>query len=124
MAEADDILGAIRLRNEDAVESRLHNGGEILQREAGVERVDSHEEGRRARFGLVQQTSDMRARLRLLSRRDRILEVEYQRVRAGLLRLRELPFGIAGHEQERAQPHAGFLSMRAARRQEQTTSLR
>ena len=70
------------------------------------------------------QLRDAAARRGLLRRRDGILEIEDQRVGADAARLDELPFGIAGNEQQRAQLHAGFLSMSATRRQRQTISSR
>ena len=59
----------------------------------------------------------MLARGGLLRRRDGILEIEDQRVGADAARLGELALGIAGNEQQRAQPHVGFLSISATRRQ-------
>ena len=64
------------------------------------------------------------ARRGLLRRRDGILEIENQRVGAGRARLGEFALGIAGNEQQRAQPHAGLLIISATRRQVATTSLR
>ena len=124
VAEADDVLRAVRFRNEDAVESRLHHGGEIVEGQARVERIDAHEEGPVARLPIFEKPRDMGARRRLLAGRDGILEVEDQRVGAGRLRLGELAFRIAGNEQKRAKLHWAFLSISATRRQEQTISLR
>jgi hypothetical protein len=75
MAEADNVLPTVRFRNEDATESRLHDGGEIVEGQAGVERVDADEEGPATRLGVFEQIRDMSARRRLPAGRDRILEV-------------------------------------------------
>ena len=44
----------------DAVEPRLHDGGEIVERQAGVERVDADEERPVARRRVVEKARDMR----------------------------------------------------------------
>ena len=49
--------------------------------------------------------------------RDGILEIEDQRVGAARRRLGEFALAVAGHEQERAQLHAGRRIISAARRQ-------
>ena len=124
MAEKLKVLGTVRLRDQDAVEARLHDGREIVERKAGVERVDAHEEGPVARGAIVEQLRCDLPGCGLLRRRDGVLEVEDQRVRPRGLRLGELAFGIARNEQQRAQPHVGFLSMSATRRQVAMTSSR
>ena len=59
-----------------------------------------------SRFGLVlDQSRDMSAGFGLLRGRDGIFEIENERVRAAIACARELAFGIAGNEQERAQSH-------------------
>ena len=77
----------------------------------------------RGAFSSSSRADDL-ARRRLLRWRDGIFEIEDQRVGADAARLGELALGIAGNEQQRAQPHVGFLSISATRRQVATISFR
>jgi len=80
-------------------------GREVVECEAGVERIDAHDE-RPAAFGCsLDQRRDMSAGACLLGGRDRILEIENEGVGPAISGLCELAFGVAGDEQKRAQSH-------------------
>ena len=59
----------------------------------------------------LDQPGDMGAGVGLFGGRDGIFEVEDERVGSAIPGPRELAFGIAGNEQERAQSHVTFRDL-------------
>ena len=105
-----DVAGRAAFGQHDAVGSAANHRGEVEKSVVRIERVDAHEEflaasrfeGRPAKL----------ARRRSLRRHDGILKVEDQRVGGGGLRLGDLSFAVARHEQKRADClHAQKLPM-------------
>ena len=124
MTDSLDILGTVHFGHEDAVESRLNDRSQVLQRKAAVEGVDPDEEVPVPLCLRREQGSDVRACIRLLGRSHGVLEIEDQHVCASAACFSELAFTVAGHEQKRAQPHVDFRIMSATRRQWHISSLR
>ena len=60
----------------------------------------------------LDQTGDTGAGVVLFRGRDGIFEVEDERVGSAIFCPRELAFGVAGNEQERAQSHIAFRKVR------------
>jgi len=100
VADPQEVRGTVRLRHHDPVEPRRDDRREVVEREAGVERIDPHPEAPVARPARVEGVAHEAARGRLVLRRDRVLEVEDQRVGAGALRAGEFPLAVAGGEEE------------------------
>ncbi len=94
-----DVGSARAFRQHDAVGPSRHHGGEIAERHIGIERVDPDKDFL-VRIALIEHAARDAARHHLLLRRDGILEVENQGIGRGLLRALELPWAIAGNEQE------------------------
>src|SRR3546814_12557193 len=61
-ADAFDIGRAIGLWDEQAVEPGLHHRGEVVEGQAGIERVDADEEGTVTRGPGVEKGGDLRTR--------------------------------------------------------------
>ncbi len=87
----------------DRVRRLGHDGLEIGVGEAAGERIDAHDQARagRAPARLAQESGGGRASGGLGGRRDRILEIDDQRVGLARQRLGELLFVVAGDEQQR-----------------------
>jgi hypothetical protein len=109
---------------------RPHDGHQIVDQLAAAEAVETHPQLRpcgvtRSRG---QEVPHSYPRCRQLSGRNRVFEVEDQRIRAGSKGFRLLSLTVPRHEQQRPKRRgahtAGFLSISAARRQEATSSLR
>ena len=97
--QAVDVGGAGAFRQHDAVRPARHHGREVAERHAGIERVDADID-LLARIPRIEHLAHRAPRADLLVRRDRILEVEDQRVGRGLLGVFELALAVAGNEQE------------------------
>src|SRR3546814_7920120 len=82
----------------------------------------SNEKGPVARAAIVEKRGDPRARNILHARRDGILQVEDQHIGTNIPGLGEFAFAVAGHEEERAQPHTGLRIISALRSVRQTIS--
>jgi hypothetical protein len=119
-----DILRAVRLRQNDAGQTRRNHSGEVVERQTCIKRVDADPEAPASRRLVHDKTGDNRARFRLARGRYRIFEIEDQAVGAAVARLRELALAVAGNKQKRPQPHDGFLNINATRRQTQIASPR
>ena len=94
-----DVGGAGAFRQHDAVGPARHHGGQVAERQAGIERVDA-DIHLLVRIARIEHLAGDAARDHLLVRRDRILEIEDQGVGGGLLRALELADAVAGNEQE------------------------
>src|SRR3546814_7911120 len=79
-ADAFDIGRAIGRWDEQAVEPGLHHRCEVVEGQAGIERVDADEEGPVTRGLVVEQGGDLRTRGLFHARRDTILEIEDQAI--------------------------------------------
>ena len=90
MAEARDVATALGLGQHDTVEAGLHHGGEVGERQAGIERIDAHEERPIARARVRQRGGDVGAGAGFFGRGDGIFEVEDQRIGAAALALASL----------------------------------
>ncbi len=97
-----DRRAAFRLRQQDHVRAPGHHAVEIGVGQAGVERVDPHDEARTLRLGgvLLQVGERGFARAGLAVGRDRILQIEDDRVGAGLGPLGEFAFAVGRDEEE------------------------
>ena len=115
--EMDDGLAAFGLRQHDRVRAAGNDRVEIGVGQAGVERVDAHEEARarRARRVVLQKGQRRLPRARLALGRDRILEVEDQRVGAACRSLVELLRAVGRNEEEGTHQAVGRFSMKACR---------
>ena len=94
-----DVGSAGAFRQHDAVGPARHDGREVAKRHAGIERVDANID-LLARIPRIEHLAHRAPRADLLVRRDRILEIEDQRVGRGLLGVFELALAVAGNEQE------------------------
>src|SRR3546814_11335319 len=92
------LFRSIGLWDEQAVEPGLHHRGEVVEGQAGIERVDADEEGPVTRGLVVEQGGDLRTRGLFHARRDTILEIEDQDVGTDGARLGEFLFAFAGHD--------------------------
>ena len=98
----------------DRIGPRSHHGRQIVIGEAGRQIVDADDELRPARPPPRDEVTRQFARRRLVGRGYRILQIEDQRVGAGVEALVDLALRIAGNEKQRAH-QAGFLSIMAWR---------
>ena len=108
MADPRDIGRTVRFWNHDGIDTRAHDSDKIVNRKASVERVDPRENPPVALVAPVDEFCDVIASEGLLRGRDRIFEIEDQRVGAAVVRTRELALGVARDEQERPQFHSSF----------------
>jgi hypothetical protein len=99
--EADVVLAA-HLGHDVAVRVSRHGDGQVVEREAGLERVDPDELLGAVEVERLERVAHHLAGRRLVRRHHRVLEVEDQRVGAGLERLLHLVPVVAGDEQQRA----------------------
>ena len=111
-----DVLYAVNLRNQDAVEAGTDNGREVAERQRAAERIDAYQERPVARRA-AQHIFHHLARQRLARWRHGILEIENQRVGADTGCLCELVLVVSRHKQQGAQSHAGRLIISPVRRQ-------
>ena len=99
--EMSDRRAALRLRQEDRIRFARDHDIEIVIGQPRVERVHTHNElwpVRRSRMlSEVGKRGLARARFAILC--NRVLQIEDQRVRAGLRAFRELPFAVSRDEQ-------------------------
>ena len=88
----DDRRAAFRLRQQDGVRARRHDGVEVGVGQAGRDAVDAHQQARalRLRHRALEKCGRAGARRVLAVVRDRILEVDDHRVGAARERLVEL----------------------------------
>src|ERR1700686_1561664 len=96
-----DVLDAIDLRNQDAVESKTDNCGEVVELQAASERIDADQE-RPVAWRTAQQVLHHVARQRLARRRDGIFQIENQRVGADAGCFRELALAVGWYKQKGA----------------------
>ena len=94
LADKLEIGRAVGLRDQNRVEAGLDDSGEVVGRESRVERIDAHEAGPGAARLVVDQARDQSAGGGLVGRRDRIFEVEDQRIGAAVPRAGELALGV------------------------------
>ena len=111
-----DILDAVHLGNQNAIEARANHGRQIFEREPGAQRIDPDQE-RPVPRATSQQLLDRAAGERLAARRDRVLEIKDQRVRPDTTCLGEFSFAVGWHEKQRAQFHFGCLIIKPFLRQ-------
>ena len=111
-----DILGRIHLGQADAVGRAGHYRRQVGQRKRVVERIDAHPEflALAIRPRLEISTGHL-ARDLLALVRDRILQVEDQRIGGILTPLGQLAFAVAGYEEPRADDHAGLFIIKPVR---------
>ena len=102
----DDGRAAFGLGKHDAIGTARHDGVEVVVGQAGGQSVDAHVKARALLRALASFRKRQRggARLGLVLRRDRILEVEQQRIGAAAHALVELLRTVAGNEEEGAHP--------------------
>ena len=95
---------AFGLRQQDRVGPRGDDRVEIVVDQAGCNAVDAHDQARAAccRDMRAQKSRRALARLRLERGRDRIFQIDQQRIGAARQALVELLVAVGGDEQERA----------------------
>jgi hypothetical protein len=98
----DHRRAAFRLGEHNAVGTAGHHGIEIVVGQAGGEPVDADVEARALRCGarLLEKRRGDRAGLSLARRRNRVLEIEQQRIGAAAHALGEFLRAVAGDEEE------------------------
>ena len=122
--QAVDVGGAGAFRQHDAIGPAWHDGREVAKRHAGIERVDADID-LLARVARIEHVADRASRADLFVRRDRILEVEDQRVGGRLLGVFELAQAVARNKQKGSHRQAfGLQCIRPVRRQLATNSPR
>ena len=116
--EMRDRRAAFGLGQQDRIGAAGNHGIEVGIGQAGVERIHAHDELRPVRrAGVLLEIGERGLpRAGLAVRRNRVLEVEDQRIGAGLGPLRELALAVGGNEEVGAD-HADFgrISMKAWR---------
>ena len=80
-----DVGRPVRFRNHDGIDARPHDSDKIVDRKAGIERVDPHKKSPVALVAPVDELCDFVASEAFLPGRDRILEIEDQRVGPAVL---------------------------------------
>src|SRR6516225_8560260 len=118
-----DNPDAVDFRDQNAVEARANHGRQIFQGKPRAERIDPDQE-RPVPWAAAQQFLDGAAGERLSPWRDRVLEIEDQRVRTDPVGLGEFAFAVGRHEKQRAQFHLGCLIIKPFLRQYTTSSSR
>ena len=102
----------IDLGDDDAVGCTPDDGDEVVEA-AGIDRVDPHPELGPPPGGMgAEVVAHHVAGERLAGRRDGVLEIEDQGIRAGLAAAGELLVAVARDEQEGPQGHASTLRLR------------
>ena len=99
-----DIGAVPRFRQHDRVGGRGHDGVEVGVDQAAVERVDPYDQHRPSRRGpgRAQKIVGAGARGGLGGERDRVLQIDDQRVGAAFEGFRQLAGAIGGHEEQGA----------------------
>ncbi len=117
--EMRDRGAALGLGQHDRVGTSGHDRVEIGIGQPSLERIDAHHQGWAglAFVRILEKGARGRARGLLAFGRDRVLEIEDERVRLADERLGELRRAVAGHEQRGAQrrDHCGRMRMNAWR---------
>jgi hypothetical protein len=116
MRDEIDILNAVDLGDQNAVEARADHRREIFERKARAERVDPDQE-RPIPLRAPQKRPDGITGKGLSARRNRVLEIKDQRVGADSGGLGVFSFAVGRHEKKRAQSHFGCLIINAFLRQ-------
>ena len=98
--DGPDLVGRLEFRQDDAVDTSLHDGDDVAIAELGGSGVDA--DIAKTRAGALASCDDDGARRLLLRDRAGILEVEDRCVGIERERLLDAPRVIAGREQERA----------------------
>jgi len=106
VAKAAHVVGVLGLWQHDTGQTGHHDGGQVLQCQAAVQRVDADVQLGGKRGGLA---SDVlcrgHARLGFARRGDGVLEVEDERIGAAAFGLGELALAVGGHEKHGTQSH-------------------
>ena len=97
--KAIDVGSPFAFRQHDAVRPARHHGGEVAERQSGVERVDANIDFL-TRIARIEHFSRDAAGGDLMIGRDRIFQVENQRIGRRLLAAFEFSGAVAGDEQE------------------------
>jgi hypothetical protein len=119
-----DIGSAGAFRQHDPVGPARDDGGEIAERQTRIQRVDTDID-LLVRIPRVEHVAHGAPGADLFIRRDRILEVEDQRLGRSFLGVFELAQAVTRDEQEGSHRHAfGLQCIRPVRRQLATTSPR
>ena len=93
-----DRFRRLRFRQADPEQAVDGNGFEVVLNHAGLQRIDPGVDGA-FRLVLFDELPRQCARLGLLGNRDRILEVEHQRIGAVRRRLRQHVGPVGGHDE-------------------------
>ena len=112
VGNAAHVIAMAGLGQHDAVRPVRHHGGQIVDGQAGVQRIDAHEQRLPAVRGGQHGGGDCPG-FHLAGRRHRVFQVEDQRIGRAFARLLELAGAIARHEEHGAHRHRHWC--RAAR---------
>ena len=116
---AELVPCAVGIWQNDADRPGGHQRAEVVERIAGIERIDAYPH---IAIGILgKKSGHILARGGPGIRGDRILEVQDQCVGAGLARLRQLPVAV-GRDEKKTSTHAGFRNINAVRLHSPTSS--